>query len=552
MKRILLLSIAILFCILIPQNSIADHDTKNHYWELDLDNGFISTKPIIIGDSVIVRTSGFWTGEDRPKVYSFDLQTGEENWRYTNDFSTNHDLSPLVFVQSDSGDCGSWDNMVIVGWTDGRVTALDFTTGNLIWQSQTEVVNYGITGAMALDSDEIVVPTNKGLSRFCLADGSETLRVELSQTGWRNGITVTEDGYLIGDEGGVLNHISKDGIITSQKIGEGKIRHAPLETPAGILVHLQSQGSSSIFVDEELISTEGPSPAIPILVGDNVYLGTLNDVIKMQCDETCSVVGRTNYRTNGEIVRQYVPGQIDRIWFSSNTLEGGWSYGVPGENLTTYDTKYNTFKTAGPGFSDDGSMAFGDDNGILMVTVGNYATNSISNQTHDKSPIDIDYALLLILILILVTFSLQLKSNQVAVVRCGLLTLLVVAIVTLPEVSTIWSKGVSELQSSNEDWDDDWPNDWQGTQVLVIELQNRTVVDGGYEGYNTVEELTDIVASNLGVSVEYETTDIGVWITSFDGITGSGWEFTVDGTRSNVGISLAELDEGSVVRWSLA
>ena len=144
MKRILLLSVTILFCFLIPQNSIADHDTKNHYWELDLDNGFISTKPIIIGDSVIVRTSGFWTGEDRPKVYSFDLQTGEENWRYTNDFSTNHDLSPLVFVQSASGDCGSWDKMVIVGWTDGRVTALDFTTGNLIWQSQTEVVNYGI------------------------------------------------------------------------------------------------------------------------------------------------------------------------------------------------------------------------------------------------------------------------------------------------------------------------------------------------------------------------------------------------------------------------
>ena len=54
------------------------------------------------------------------------------------------------------------------------------------------------------------------------------------------------------------------------------------------------------------------------------------------------------------------------------------------------------------------------------------------------------------------------------------------------------------------------------------------------------------------MSVEYETTDIGLWITSFDGITGSGWEFTVDGTRSNVGISLAELDEGSVVRWSLA
>ncbi len=30
-------------------------------WEKDLQNGYISTKPLVINDQVIVRTSGFWT-----------------------------------------------------------------------------------------------------------------------------------------------------------------------------------------------------------------------------------------------------------------------------------------------------------------------------------------------------------------------------------------------------------------------------------------------------------------------------------------------------------
>ena len=170
----------------------------------------------------------------------------------------------------------------------------------------------------------------------------------------------------------------------------------------------------------------------------------------------------------------------------------------------------------------------------------------------NKSPIDIDYALLLILILILVTFSLQLKSNQVAVVRCGLLTLLVVAIVTLPEVSTIWSKGVSELQPSNEDWDDDWPEEWKDTQVVVFELPSGEVVIGGLEGHENVEQLTDSAAIQLGITIEKQTYSIGDMIVSFNGEELDGWEFTIDGERSQLGISASEVSEASVVRWSPA
>ena len=75
--------------------------------------------------------------------------------------------------------------------------------------------NLGITGAMALDGENVVVPTRQGLSRFCLSDGTQNLRVNLPQLGWRNGVTVTNDSYLIGNEEGILNIISKSGNVSN-------------------------------------------------------------------------------------------------------------------------------------------------------------------------------------------------------------------------------------------------------------------------------------------------------------------------------------------------
>ena len=212
MKRSFILA-GILFCLLIPSSSgIAEEEVS---WEVDLENGYISTKPLIIEEQVIVRTSGFWTGDERPHVYSYDLQTTNLNWKYRSNTSTQHDMSPLLHVKAGSGDCGNWSEMVLVGWTDGKVTALDITDGSLIWSAQTEVVTWGITGAMALDSDLVVVPTRKGLSTFCLEDGDLELRVDLPQLGWRNGVSVSQDNYLIGNEEGILNIISKQGELLS-------------------------------------------------------------------------------------------------------------------------------------------------------------------------------------------------------------------------------------------------------------------------------------------------------------------------------------------------
>ena len=89
-------------------------------WSHEFEAGYISTQPLVVGDSVYVRTSGFWTGEERPHVAAFELQTGNEIWRYTSQTSLQHDMAPLLFVEAGSGPCGAWNDLLLVGWTDGK------------------------------------------------------------------------------------------------------------------------------------------------------------------------------------------------------------------------------------------------------------------------------------------------------------------------------------------------------------------------------------------------------------------------------------------------
>ena len=93
---------------------------------------------------------------------------------------------------------------------------------------------------------------------------------------------------------------------------------------------------------------------------------------------------------------------------------------------------------------------------------------------------------------------------------------------------------------------------WRGTQVVVIELESGELAIGGLSGYENVEDLTDEAARQLEISVEKEEHNLGAWIIAFDGESGEGWEFTVDGERSMYGISETKVEDDAVVRWKPA
>ena len=548
MRRIFVV-FCLLACLMIP-NSVADSSDQES-WEVDLENGYISTKPIFVDDQVIVRTSGFWTGEDRPHVYSFDVISGIENWRFSNPNSTNHDMSPLLHINAGQGECGTWSDMVLVAWTDGKVTALDSSDGSLIWSSKTEVVTWGITGAMAQDGENIVVPTRQGLSRFCLSDGTENLRVDLPQLGWRNGVTVTDDSYLLGNEEGVLNIVSKDGTVTNITLGQGMIRHPPIVTTAGTVSHLQTSSGSAIYLDAELISEEGRSPAIPVKISNKLYFGTSDSVSVWVCETDCVLEGRSEFHTNGEITIETI-GDESVIWYPRNTQQGGWGYGIPGEEIKLFSSIHDTYTTAGMSFGPSGEMAFGNDAGVLVVVIDDEIPESSQQEDSHSSSFQVHPAhFLMVGLLMGIAYSIY-NSNRDLRNKLGVLLILVMAIFALPSVSDIWSKEVDKLTEGPGDWNDDWPDSWIGTQVVVFELPDGEVAIGGLSGYDNVEQLTDAAALEAGVEVEKQSYSIGEMIVSFDGHELEGWEFTVDGERTPVGISQAVVSEASVVRWSAA
>ncbi|MGB1589096.1 MAG: PQQ-binding-like beta-propeller repeat protein, partial [Candidatus Poseidoniaceae archaeon] len=291
-------TLAIIFFFTIVVNA---ETSPNLVWSKDLDNGYISTSPLIVEDQVFVRTSGFWTGDERPHVYSFNISSGDENWRFKSQTSTQHDMSPLLYVDAKSSACGDWPNMLVVGWNDGKVTALNPENGSLIWEIQTETQMLGITGKMAIDDDALIVPTRTGIGSYCLADGTTNFYADFGEIGWRNGVTVTAESYFIGNENGSLYSVTKSGEFTKLNNFNGKIRHAPIITTAGILIHLQTDGGSKIYLDGLEISDEGNSPAIPIKNANNVYLATSQNIIKMECESSCIEIERKESTSNGEI-----------------------------------------------------------------------------------------------------------------------------------------------------------------------------------------------------------------------------------------------------------
>ena len=548
MRKILVV-FCLITCLTLPHSSAEVENQTS--WEVDLQNGYISTKPIFVDDQVIVRTSGFWTGEDRPHVYSFDVQSGIENWRFSNPNSTNHDMSPLLHISAGQGECGNWSEMILVGWTDGKVTALDTNSGNLVWSSQTEVVTWGITGAMAQDGENLVVPTRQGLSRFCLSDGNENLRVELPQLGWRNGVTVTADSYLLGNEEGVLNTVSKDGSVANLTLSQGMIRHPPIIAAAGIITHLQTSSGSGIYLNDVLISDEGRSPAIPFKIGNKVYFGTSDSVSVWKCEADCVLEGRSEFYTNGEITIQ-VSGNDSTIWYPRNTQQGGWGYGIPGDKITIFSSNHDTYTTAGMSFGPNGEMAFGNDAGVLVVLLDDVNLESSDQDENRDSSFQAHPAhFLMVGLLIGIAYSIY-NSNRDLANKFGVLLILVIAIFALPSVSEMWSKEVDKLTDGPGDWSDEWPDSWLGTQVVVFELPDGEFAIGGLSGYDNVEQLTDAAAQELGVTIEKESYSLGKMVVSVDGHELEGWEFTIDGERTPVGISQAEVSEDSVVRWSAA
>ncbi len=537
MKRVVLL---LLLLILLPFAKAE----STHSWEHEFDNGYITTQPLLVEDSVFVRTSGFWIGDERPQVSAFEITSGDELWTYRSDTTLQHDMSPLMFVGSGDGVCGSWQDLLIVAWADGKVTALNPSNGELVWEQQTEVNVLGITGQLGIDEDRVVVPTRQGLSTFCLEDGEQLLRVDFEEIGWRNGVLVSESGYHVGTEAGVLYSVNRDGTVSNSSIGDGKIRHAPIETQHGLLIHLQTATGSTLYLNNSIIGNYGYSPAIPLQYEERIFLATSNEWVSLSCDNiTCFEESKSTFHSNGEMSMRILENNSVEIWVPSNTPDGGWGVFNRTSLQRMHTTSFDTYTTAAPGFSQ-GAIALGNDMGLLQVTLfgveespGNPSSFSLIEAFH--------YVLLLSSYLLCCLFFAT--NNKPRLWKALTLFLLLFTVAAVPEMSAKWPTfAESEAEAT---WDTEWPEEWRDTQIVVIEIDGKENVIGGLNGYSNVYELTQAASVSLGISTDYEDQYLGLYLLSFNGTEGDGWEFTLDGSRSNTGIVDTAIDSDSILRW---
>jgi hypothetical protein len=537
MKRVVLL---LLLVLLLPFTKAE----SNYSWEHEFGNGYITTQPLIVEDSVYVRTSGFWIGDDRPQVSAFDLFSGDELWTFRSETTLQHDMSPLLFIESGSGTCGTWQNLLIVAWADGKVTALNPLNGALVWEHQTEVNVLGITGKLGIDEDRVVVPTRQGLSALCLETGEQLLRVEFQDVGWRNGVLISESGYHVGTETGVLYSVNRDGTMTNTSIGDGKIRHAPIETQHGLLIHLQTATGSTLYLNNSVLGNYGFSPALPLQYDNRIFLATSEEWISLRCDNiTCIEDSKSSFHSNGEMSINHLKNGSIEIWTPSNTPDGGWGVFNQTSQLRMHTTKFDTYTTAAPGFST-AAMALGNDMGILQVTI--FEGDRQTEKTSSFSLIEtLHYALLLCSYLLCCLFFAT--KNKPRFWKALTLFLLLFTLAAVPEVSTKWPTLVE--QDTEASWNAEWPEEWRDTQIVIIEIDGTENVIGGLNGYSNVYELTQAASELLGISTEYEDQYLGLYLLSFNGAEGDGWEFTLDGARSNTGIVDTVIDSDSILRW---
>jgi len=550
---LLFASLFLVPAILAEAPSTPWEETHSFSWEYNFETGFISTSPLFIGEQLLVRTSG----HAEPSVTAFDL-SGAKIWEHTNPESTNNDMSPLLHVPAGQGQCGSWPEMVLVGWTSGLVEALNPSDGELLWSTQSEVVGWGVTGELALDGAFVMIPTRQGIGQYCLADGQQQWWTETG-LGWRNGVAVDETGYFMGDEAGQLWHINRTGVATSHALQLGKIRHAPLFTDAGILIHAQADSGSTIGIFNSTNATltqqfpAGFSPAIPVLQGEYIVTGDSSNMRMLHCSSVCVVLDEIPFHTNGEI------GWFDngQIFAPSNLPDSNWGFFTfDDENNLTYssiEVGLHGYGTASPIQFSDGVTtftAFGNDQAILRVY-----SNFEENTTLSTSNLDLGAQLLLFGMFVLLGFSsaFLLNGKREWFLRTSSLFALVLVVLLLPDLSSQWSKSFDEQFSepaSPEEWNEQWPDAWLGTQIIIFEIDGEEYSAGGFVGHTDVLSLTQVACETLDFELSGESTELGWYIDSINGIEGKGWEFSVDGSKGIISVDQSMVFSTSIVRWT--
>jgi len=560
--RIITTFFAIFLFLLAPISAAESNDNTwpsdfTQQWNIDFEAVYVSTRPVIIDESIYVRTSSSTIDNAVPTIYSLDF-SGNQQWEVINPNSTKQDMSPILSVSAGNGECGNWPDMLLIGWSDGLFQALNPTNGNVIWQHSTEFLNWGITGKATLDEDSIIIPTRTGMDKLCL-DGELDFSQKLG-LGWRNSPIALNGEYWIGDESGTLWQVSANQSVNSYSIGEGKIRHPPLIIDDdNLLIHLQLPSESELKLldtttgELTTVAKLGPSPAIPETMNQYVITADASYVTLIDCLKNCQVINQVPFTSNGEISIIF----DEYIVLPHNSQEGG--YGVfaisdEGElyqldTLNFEDDWYGTAGLSGHEINGQKQILVVNDNANLKFLSTDYVL------TLDSSNADSDWttiiAMLLALILISTTSIQLLRERFQSAFKFFILFITILVYFSLGDIISAWADLVEDPDNSDPDdvWSENWPDEWLGTQVVIFEFKDGLTEAGGYFGQEDVLQLTKHATSEQGIDLEISDTSFGKYVVSIDGKSGDGWEYYVNGQAGTISAEYQSIDSNAVVVW---
>ena len=554
-SKLLLLVVIATFCLPIVSgeaSQIQDEGEFTQQWSIDFGEVYVSTKPVSSDLGIFVRTSSSSLAQGTPSVYLLNF-AGDEVWRVENPNSTFQDMTPLEYVNSGAGDCGSWPDMVLVGWSNGLFQALNAKTGAVVWQHQTEVNSWGITGSMLTEDATVTIPTRQGIDKLCL-NGAIQFSHETGLS-WRNGVTLAGEFYWVGDEEGNLWSANNQSA-TKHYIAEGKIRHAPiLLADDNLLIHLQTDNGSTIYQfnttseQSSIVTHSGFSPGIPAIFDGYVITTDSQYLRSISCTIQCTVKDSETFTSNGEISIVF-----GRVMLPQNTVDGGYGQFklsnngdlIPLDIINYVDDWYGT---AGiESWTSEGVkyMLVVNDNANLKM----YSTDNIPI-ANDKQDSDWPTILVILSALILIsTSSIQLLRERFqSAFKFFILFVTILLFFSFSEIIEAWAELVNEDAPASDAWNDDWPDEWLGTQIVVFEFKEQTITVGGLLGNDNVLEASIEAANQQGLEIEIIESSLGKYVVSIDNIAGEGWEYTVNGQPGTVSAEFSSLQSDGIVTW---
>ena len=73
---------------------------------------------------------------------------------------------------------------------------------------------------------------------------------------------------------------------------------------------------------------------------------------------------------------------------------------------------------------------------------------------------------------------------------------------------------------------------------------------GGIVGHTDVLSWTQVDCEELDIELSGESTELGWYVESINGIEGKGWEFSVDGAKGIISVDQSTVHTTSIVRWT--